>query len=63
MKKGSKLFDDKRISKEYQALKQEDFIIDELRELRPDAVNFTDVKLYERRKRIPMFLFFAVHKE
>ena len=44
------------------ALQGAGFIVEQLREACPKKENFTDMKLYERRKRIPLFLFFEVRK-
>ncbi|MBH8553086.1 class I SAM-dependent methyltransferase [Nostocaceae cyanobacterium CENA357] len=38
------------------------FIIEDLREARPQREHFHDVQTYERRKRIPLFLILAAHK-
>lgn len=46
----------------YQSLKQAGFIIQDLRESRPDALHIKDKKLLEKRSRIPLFLLFSAHK-
>ncbi len=46
----------------YMSLQKANFQIEHLRESRPEKGNFTDIMLYERRKRIPLFLFFSVRK-
>lgn len=38
------------------------FILDQLRESRPERERFTDEAEYERRRRIPLFLFLAGHR-
>lgn len=38
------------------------FIIEDLREACPQREHFQDVQIYERRKRIPLFLIFAARK-
>ena len=38
------------------------FVIDALRESRPQRAQFQDEATYERRKRIPLMLFFSAHK-
>ena len=38
------------------------FTIEKLRESRPQSENFADTELYQRRMRIPLFLFFSVRK-
>lgn len=44
------------------ALQAAGFGLDRLRESRPDPARFTDEAEYERRRRIPLFLFLAGHK-
>lgn len=46
----------------YLALQRSHFQIEQLREGRPDAANFTDPALYARRQRIPLFLLIAATK-
>lgn len=46
----------------YSALQNADFQIEHLRESRPERENFNDEAQYERRKRIPLFLFLASRK-
>ena len=46
----------------FRALQQANFQIEQLRESCPQRENFTDMELYERRKRIPLFLFLAGRK-
>lgn len=41
------------------SLQRAGFFVEQLRESRPQRDHFTDADLYERRKRIPLFLFFA----
>lgn len=43
----------------FQTLQNTGFVVEQLREACPKAENFTDSALFERRKRIPLFLFFA----
>jgi len=43
----------------FTALRRAGFHIEHLRESCPQRANFTDEQLYERRKRIPLFLFLA----
>jgi SAM-dependent methyltransferase len=38
------------------------FVVDSLRESRPQRERFQDQATYERRKRIPLMLFFSAHK-
>lgn len=47
----------------YRALQDADFLIEQLRESRPKLENFTDLSLYERRLRIPLFLFLSGRKK
>lgn len=44
------------------ALQAAGFVLDALRESRPDPARFTDETEYTRRLRIPLFLFLAGHK-
>ncbi|MBI1880029.1 MAG: class I SAM-dependent methyltransferase [Chloroflexi bacterium] len=46
----------------FTALQQAGFVIEQLRESRPQREYFSDEQLYERRKRIPLFLFLAGRK-
>lgn len=46
----------------FTALQQTGFTVEQLRESRPRPENFTDPELYERRTRIPLFLFLAARK-
>jgi SAM-dependent methyltransferase len=46
----------------YKSLQDANFQIEQLRESCPRMENFTDVNLYERRKRIPLFLFLSGRK-
>jgi len=46
----------------YISLQKANFRIEHLRESCPQRENFRDVNLYERRKRIPLFLFFSGRK-
>lgn len=46
----------------YTTLQDANFKIDRLREAQPKRENFTDDALFERRRRIPLFLFLASHK-
>lgn len=43
-------------------LQQAGFVVEQLRESCPQPENFTDQTLYERRQRIPLFLFLAGRK-
>jgi SAM-dependent methyltransferase len=47
----------------YKALRDADFFIEQLRESRPKLEHFTDITLYERRMRIPLFLLFSGRKK
>jgi SAM-dependent methyltransferase len=38
------------------------FVVDALRESRPQRAQFQDAATYERRKRIPLMLFFSAHR-
>lgn len=44
------------------ALQGVGFVVESLRESRPDRTNFADEQEYERRRRIPLFLFLAARK-
>ena len=44
------------------ALRATGFVVDALRESRPQRAQFQDEATYERRKRIPLMLFFSAHK-
>lgn len=46
----------------FQALKQNGFMIDDLRESTPDPKRFKDRKLLERRSRVPLYLFMKARK-
>jgi SAM-dependent methyltransferase len=46
----------------FHLLNKAGFIIEDLREARPQREYFHDVQTYERRKRIPLFLILAVRK-
>ena len=46
----------------YQFLQQAKFTIETLRESKPARDNFSDLVLFERRLRIPLFLFFSAKK-
>lgn len=46
----------------FTALQRTGFTVEQLRESRPRPENFTDPELYERRTRIPLFLFLAARK-
>lgn len=46
----------------YTALQQAGFRVEQLRESAPQRAHFTDEETYERRKRIPLFLFLAARK-
>jgi hypothetical protein len=43
----------------YASLQETGFVIEQLRESRPRPEKFADKKLYERRRRIPLFLFLS----
>ena len=47
----------------FKAFQDADFFIEQLRESRPKIEHFTNVALYERRRRIPLFLFFSGRKQ
>ena len=44
------------------ALSSAGFVVDALRESRPQPARFHDPATYERRKRIPLMLFFSAHR-
>lgn len=44
------------------ALRAAGFVVDVLRESRPQRAQFHDEATYERRKRIPLMLFFSAHR-
>jgi SAM-dependent methyltransferase len=46
----------------FSALQQAGFVVEQLRESRPRRELFADDRLYERRRRIPLFLFLAGRK-
>ncbi len=46
----------------FHLLNEAGFIIEDLREARPQREHFHDVQTYERRKRIPLFLILAARK-
>jgi SAM-dependent methyltransferase len=46
----------------FTALQHANFTVERLRESNPQPENFTDPGLYERRRRIPLFLFFSARK-
>lgn len=46
----------------YTALLDAGFVVEQLRESRPRLAQFADSTLYERRRRIPLFLFLAARK-
>ncbi len=46
----------------FTALQSAGFTVEQLRESRPRRENFTDPDLYDRRTRIPLFLFLAARK-
>ncbi len=43
----------------FKALQNANFLVEQLRESCPKLENFINVELYERRRRIPLFLFFS----
>nr|WP_280521177.1 class I SAM-dependent methyltransferase [Paenibacillus mangrovi] len=47
----------------FSALQQVGFHVKNLRESRPDQANFENIETYERRMRIPLFLFFSAEKK
>jgi SAM-dependent methyltransferase len=46
----------------FRALQEAGFVVKQLRESRPQREHFTDAQIYERRRRIPLFLFLAGHR-
>ena len=46
----------------FRALQQAGFVVEQLRESRPQRERFIDQQVYERRRRIPLFLFLAGRK-
>ena len=46
----------------FHAVQKAGFTVDSLRESRPDRHHFLDQATYERRLRIPLFLFVAAQK-
>jgi hypothetical protein len=46
----------------FQGLQTAGFVIEHLRESRPERSWFIDNETYQRRKRIPLFLFLAARK-
>lgn len=46
----------------FTALQAAGFVVESLRESRPEPANFADEQEYERRRRIPLFLFLAARK-
>ena len=44
------------------ALRAAGFVVDALRESRPQRAQFQDEARYKRRKRIPLMLFFSAHR-
>ena len=46
----------------FAALQAAGFVVDTLRESRPQRVRFRDQATYERRKRIPLMLFFSTYR-
>ena len=47
----------------FKAFQNANFFIEQLRESCPKLEHFADVELYERRRRIPLFLFFSGSKK
>ena len=43
----------------FRALQEAGFVVEQLRESRPQREQFADAQIYERRRRIPLFLFLA----
>jgi SAM-dependent methyltransferase len=43
----------------FRALQEAGFVVEQLRESRPQPEQFADAQIYERRRRIPLFLFLA----
>jgi hypothetical protein len=46
----------------FRALQAAGFVVEQLRESRPQRERFADAQVYERRLRIPLFLFLAGRK-
>lgn len=46
----------------FAALRLAGFVVDEVRGSRPQRASFSDEATYERRKRIPLMLFFSAHR-
>jgi hypothetical protein len=46
----------------FSALRDAGFVIDALRESRPQRSRFQNEATYERRKRIPLMIFFSAHR-
>jgi hypothetical protein len=46
----------------FRALQDAGFVVEQLRESRPRREHFADEQTYQRRKRIPLFLFLAGRK-
>jgi SAM-dependent methyltransferase len=46
----------------FAALRSAGFLVDALRESRPQPARFRDPAIYERRKRIPLMLFFSAYR-
>ena len=46
----------------FAALRSAGFLVDALRESRPQQARFRDPATYERRKRIPLMLFFSAYR-
>jgi hypothetical protein len=46
----------------FTALRAAGFAVDAVRESRPQRARFQDEVTYERRKRIPLMLFFSAHR-
>ena len=46
----------------FRALQEAGFVVEQLRESRPQREQFADEQTYERRRRIPLFLFLAGRK-
>lgn len=47
----------------YSALQAAGFVVEQLRESRPRAEQFAETALYERRRRIPLFLFLSASRQ
>jgi hypothetical protein len=43
----------------FRALQEAGFVVEQLRESRPQREQFAEEQTYERRRRIPLFLFLA----